>query len=119
MIPWYAWAYLALLGLIGAGRFVLDVRARHYGLAVLRLLAIVVLGYAVLVFFCHEGADIVFAAVLGLAIAVLAYRSFADARIVRRERLAPAAQLGVALGEAALMPAAVLGILAFWMQRSG
>ena len=89
MIPWYGWAYLALLCLIGAGGFVLELRAGRLRLALL------------------------------CAIAVLAQKSFADARATQREQLAPAGRLGVALGEAALLPAAVLGALAFWWQRGG
>ena len=119
MMPWYGWAYVALLCLIGAGGFVLEVRAGRLRLALLRVAAIFVLGFGVLLFFRGSGAGIAYALALLCAIAVLAQKSFADARATQRERLAPAGRLGVALGEAALLPAAVLGALAFWWQRGG
>lgn len=119
MIPWYGWAYLALLCAIGATRFVLNWKAAHRSLSVLRLAALVVLGYGVVAFFRQQGADSVFALLLLLAVVVFAQRSFADARIAQRRQLAPAARAGIALGDAALLPAAVLGAMAVWMQRGG
>lgn len=119
MIPGYAWAYLALLCLIGAGGFVLQVRAGHMRTALLRIAAIVVLGYGVLLFFRGSGAGVAYAMALLCAIAVLAQKSFADARVAQRAQLSPAARMGVALGELTLLPAAVLGALAFWWQRGG
>jgi hypothetical protein len=118
-MPWYGWAYLTLLCLIGAGGFVLETRAGRLRLALLRIAAILVLGYGVLLFFRGSGAGVAYALALLCAIAVLAQKSLADARTVQRGRLSPAARLGVALGEATLLPAAVLGALAFWMQRGG
>ena len=78
MIPGYAWAYLALLCLIGAGGFVLQVRAGHVRTALLRIAAIVVLGYGVLLFFRGSGAGVAYALALLCAIAR------ARAEIVRR-----------------------------------
>ncbi len=119
MIPWYAWAYLMLLCLIGAGGFLLELKARRHGLAVLRLAAIIVLGLGVTYYFRGSGAGIGFALALLAAVAVRAHKSWADARTVQRTALTPAGQLGVALGDALMLPAVLLGTLAWWMQRGG
>lgn len=119
MMPWYAWAYLALLCLIGAGGFVLEIRARRYLLAMLRLAAIVVLGFAVTYYFRGSGAGVMFALALLVAVAVRAHKSWSDARTSQHAALAPAGQLGVALGDGLMLPAVVLGALAFWAQRGG
>ncbi|MFC3716125.1 hypothetical protein ACFONC_08175 [Luteimonas soli] len=118
-MPWYAWAYLALLCLIGAGGFVAGLRAGRARLAFLYLAAVTVLAWGVALYFRGEGAGIAFGLALLCAIAVLARKSFADTRLAGNGQIAPAGQLGVALGQLLLVPGAVLGVLAFWMQRGG
>ena len=118
-MPWYGWAYLVLLCLIGVGGFALELRAGRLRLALLRVAAVVVLGVGVLLFFRGSGAGIAYALALLCAIAVLALRSFADARVAQPARLSPRGRACMAVGEAALLPAAVLGALAFWWQRGG
>ena len=116
-MPWYGWAYLTLLCLIGAGGFVAGLRGGHARLAMLQLAAITVLAWGVALYFRGEGAGVAYGLALLCAIAVLAYKSFADTRIADRERIAPAVRLGVALGQLLLVPGALLGALAFWAQR--
>lgn len=118
-MPWHGWAYLALLCLIGAGGFVADLRGGHARLALLRVAAVTVLAWGVALYFRGQGAGVAFALALLCAAAVLAQKAFADARLAEREHIAPAGRLGVALGQLALLPAAVLGALAFWAQRGG
>ena len=118
-MPWYAWAYLALLCLIGAGGFVAGLREGRAWLAFLHLAAVTVLAWGVALYFRGEGAGIAFGLALLCAIAVLARKSFADTRLAGNGQIAPAGQLGVALGQLLLVPGAVLGVLAFWMQRGG
>ena len=116
-MPWYGWAYLLLLCLIGAGGFVTGLRSGHARLAFLHLAAVTVLGWGVALYFRGEGAGIAYGLALLCAIAVLAQKSFADTRIAERERIAPAGRLGMALGQLLLLPGALLGALAFWAQR--
>ncbi len=118
-MPWYGWTYLVLLCLIGAGGFVADLRGGRGRLAWLRVAAVTVLAWGVALYFRGQGAGVAYALALLCAVAVLAQKSFADARIAERERIAPAGRLGVTLGQLALLPAAVLGALAFWAQRGG
>ncbi|HVI59459.1 MAG TPA: hypothetical protein VM619_11410 [Luteimonas sp.] len=118
-MPWYGWAYLVLLCLIGAGGFVADLRGGRARLAFLRLAAVTVLGWGIALYFRGQGAGVAFALALLCAAAVLAQKAFADARVAEREQVAPAGRLGIALGQLALLPAAALGALAFWIQRGG
>src|SRR5690606_28429035 len=57
-MPWYAWAYLALLCLIGAGGFVAGLREGRARLAFLHLAAVTVLAWGVALYFRGEGAGI-------------------------------------------------------------
>lgn len=116
-MPWYGWAYLMLLCLIGAGGFVAGWRGGHARLAVLQLAAVVVLGLGVGLYFRGGGAGVAYGLALLCALGVLAYKSFVDNRIADRERITPAGRLGMALGRLLLLPGALLGALAFWVQR--
>ena len=123
-MPWYGWAYLMLLCLIGAGGFVAGLRSGQARLAaarlaLLQLAAVSVLAWGVALYFRGEGAGIAYGLALACAIAVLAHKSFADTRVAERERIAPAGRLGMALGQLLLMPGALLGALAVWAQRGG
>src|SRR3546814_10039195 len=106
-MPWYGWAYLGLLCLIGAGGFVAGLRGGHPRLAFLHLAAVTVLAWGVALYFRGEGAGIAYGLALLCAIAVLARKSFADTRLGESEPLAPAGRLGVALGQLLLVPGAV------------
>src|SRR3546814_6966280 len=106
-MPWYGWAYLGLLCLIGAGGFVAGLRAGRARLAFLHLAAVTVLAWGVALYFRGEGAGIAHGLALLCAIAVLARKSFADTRLGESEQLAPAGRLGVALGQLLLVPGAV------------
>src|SRR3546814_1177639 len=57
-MPWYGWAYLGLLCLIGAGGFVAGLRAGRARLAFLHLAAVTVLAWGVALYFRGEGAGI-------------------------------------------------------------
>lgn len=123
-MPWYGWAYLALLGLIGAAGLVAGLRGGHaplaaVRLALLQLVAVAVIGWGVALYFRGEGAGIAYGLALLCAIAVLAQKSFADTRLAEDGRVALAGRLGAALGQLLLMPGALLGALAFWQQRGG
>src|SRR3546814_1308782 len=89
-MPWYGWAYLGLLCLIGAGGFVAGLRAGRARLAFLHLAAVTVLAWGVALYFRGEGAGIAHGLALLCAIAVLARKSFADMRLGESEQLAPA-----------------------------
>ncbi|WP_417472004.1 hypothetical protein [Luteimonas mephitis] len=118
-MPWYGWAYLVLLCLIGAGGFVAGLRSGHPLLALLQLAAVAVLGCGVALYFRGEGAGLAYGVALLCALGVLAYKTLADRRLAERARITPAGRLGMALGQLMLMPGAVLGALAFWAQRGG
>lgn len=105
--------------MIGAGGFVVGLRAGRARPAVLQLAAITVLAWGVALYFRGEGAGIAYGLALLCAIAVLAQKSFADTRADERERSAPARRLGLALAQLLLMSGALLGALAFWQQRGG
>src|SRR3546814_2815309 len=74
-MPWYGWAYLGLLCLIGAGGFVAGLRAGRARLAFLHLAAVTVLAWGVALYFRGEGAGIAHGLALLCAIAVLARKS--------------------------------------------
>src|SRR3546814_19202114 len=76
-MPWYGWAYLGLLCLIGAGGFVAGLRAGRARLAFLHLAAVTVLAWGVALYFRGEVAGIAPGLALLCAIAVLARKSFA------------------------------------------
>src|SRR3546814_7814316 len=88
-MPWYGWAYLGLLCLIGAGGFVAGLRAGRARLAFLHLAAVTVLAWGVALYFRGEGAGIAHGLALLCAIAVLARKSFADMRLGESEQLSP------------------------------
>ncbi|MDH5821812.1 hypothetical protein QFW77_02215 [Luteimonas sp. RD2P54] len=120
MMPWYAWAYLALLALIGLGNFAAGLRGgRRVVVAVLQLVAIAVIGLGVVLFYRGSGAGLGFMAALFVAVLVQARKSVADAVQLREQGLPPAARLGVALGGLALLPGIALGALAAWAQQGG
>src|SRR3546814_4835112 len=85
-MPWYGWAYLGLLCLIGAGGFVAGLRAGRVRLAFLHLAAVTVLAWGVALYFRGEGAGIAYGLALLCAIAVLARKSFADTRLGESEK---------------------------------
>jgi len=118
-MPWHGWAYLALLCLVGAGGFVAGARARRVRLACLQLAAIAVLAWGVALYFRGHGAGIAYGLALLCAIAVLALKDSADRRADAATPVAPATRLALAFGQLLLVPAAVLGALAFWSQRGG
>ena len=118
-MPWYAWAYLLLLALIGAGGFA---AARRDGtppwMAALRLATFVVLGYGVVAFHRADlGAGLGFAALLFVSVLLHAQKAAADAAQLRVRQLPAAARVGVALGSLALLPAIALGALAVWIRQ--
>jgi len=118
-MPWYGWAYLMLLCLIGAGGFVANLRGGHLRLAAAQLAAVTVLAWGVGLYFRGEGAGVAYGFALLCALVVLAYKTHADRHSAESRRITPAGRLGVALGQLLLLPGAVLGALAFWAQRGG
>ncbi|WP_255516486.1 hypothetical protein [Luteimonas suaedae] len=120
MMPWYAWAYLALLALIGVSNFLAGLRGgQRMGLLLLRLAAVAVLALGVVLFYRGSGAGLAFMAALFVAALLQAQKSVADAQQMREQRLPAAARIGVALGGLALLPAIALGALAVWIQQGG
>ncbi|MEZ0471179.1 hypothetical protein [Luteimonas salinilitoris] len=122
MMPWYAWAYLVLLALIGISNFLAGLRGgQRIGLLLLllRLAAVAVLALGVVLFYRGSGAGLAFMAALFVAALLQAQKSVADAQQMREQRLPAAARIGVALGGLALLPAIALGALAVWIQQGG
>src|SRR3546814_18328030 len=95
-MPWYGWAYLGLLCLIGAGGFVAGLRAGRVRLAFLHLAAVTVLAWGVALSFRGEGAGIAYGLALLFAIAVLERTSFVDTRLGASHTLAPPRRLVLA-----------------------
>lgn len=118
MIPWYAWIYVAVLGLVGTAEFHV---ARRGGVplrrAVLQLSAVVVLALGVGFFYYGRGAGFVYMLALLAAVLVLARKSTAMARAAHANAPPPAVRLGSALGGLAMLPAIALGALAVWIQQ--
>lgn len=119
MMPWYAWAYLGLLCLIAAGRFTSEARGGHPWPALLRMGTVFVFGLGVVLYYRGSGAGMVFALALAVAIIVQARRARSDARAMQQPGMPPGSRLGMALSDLTLVPAALLGALAFWIQHSG
>lgn len=120
MMPWYAWAYLMLLALIGAGGLVAARKARQpWSQALLPLAAIIVFGCGVVLFFRGSGAGLLFAFALFVATLLQARKAVADANAMRSQPLPAASRIGVALGALSLLPAIALGALAVWTQQGG
>ena len=120
MIPVLGWAYLALLALVGLSGFVLALRAGQSTLlAVLRLLAIGVLGWGVVLYFRDAGAGLGFATALFAAVLVLAHKSTADAQQAGELGLGRAGRAGVAINGLLALPAVALGALAIWVRHGG
>lgn len=118
-MPWYAWAYLGLLCVTAAGRFTFESRAGHPWLALLRMAAVFVLGLGVVLYYRGNGAGMLFALGLALAIAVQAHKTRSDTQAMQRSNIAPSSRLGVVLNDLVMVPAAIYGAVAFWMQRGG
>ena len=120
MMPWYAWAYLMLLALIGAGGFVATLRARRpVWRALLHVATIVVFAYGVMLYFRGGGAGTAFALALFVATLLQARKGVADANEMRSRRTTAASRFGVAAGALTLLPAIALGALAIWSQQHG
>ena len=118
MMPWYAWGYLLLLALIGAGGLVAMLRAkRSPWRALVHVATIVVFGLGVVLYFRGSGAGTVFAFALFVATLLQAQKGVADAHEMRRRRLPAVERVGVSLGALALLPAIALGALAIWIQQ--
>lgn len=117
-MPWYAWAYLLLLALVGRRDFLRRRRANGRPAAMLaRLAAMVVVMLGVALFYRGEGAGMVYMILLFLAALVLARMSAADA-LHMRENDAPADdRLMTALGSLALLPAIAMGAIAVWVRQ--
>lgn len=119
-MPWYAWAYVALLALIAAGGLVTTLRAqRPLPLGLLRFAAMVVFAYGVLAWHRGSGANTLFAGLLFAATLVQAQKAVADANELRVRRLPAPVRAGTALGGLAVLPAIALGALAVWSQMGG
>ena len=118
-MPWYGWTCLALLCLVGTGDFAAGVRARRLRSALLQLAAVAVLAWGVALYFRGHGAGIAFGLALLCAIAVLALKGSIDRRAGADAAVSPSTRLALAFGQLLLVPAAVLGALAFWSQRGG
>lgn len=117
-MPGYAWAYLLLLGGIGIGAFVADVRAARPVLrALLRLAAIAVLVLGVVLFHRGAGAGVLFMLALFLAVLVLAQLSVAEAQRMREQAIPARERVATALAGLATLPAIALGALAVWIQQ--
>lgn len=115
MIPWFAWAYLVLLALVGLSGFALVVRHRQsLPLALARLVAVGVLGWGVVLFFRDAGAGLGFAGALLVAALLLAHKSAADAQDAARMELPRPARIGVAINGLMMLPAVAMGALAIW-----
>ncbi|MCD9028756.1 hypothetical protein LDO26_11115 [Luteimonas sp. BDR2-5] len=120
MIPWPGWAYLALLALVGLSGFALALRAgQPKPLAALRLLAVGVLAWGVVLYFRDAGAGLGFAAALFAAVLVLAHKSTTDAQQARELGLGRAGRAGVAINGLLALPAVALGALAIWARHGG
>lgn len=119
-MPWYAYAYLALLALVGAGGFVSEVRTgRPAWLALVRLAATVVLGIGVVLYVRGgEGAGTGFAFALFLATLVHAQKAVSDHHVLQRAPAMPAPmRLAIAARSLSLLPAIALGALAVWSRQ--
>jgi|EndMetStandDraft_3_1072993.scaffolds.fasta_scaffold172466_2 hypothetical protein len=115
MIPWFAWAYLVLLALVGLSGFALALRAGEAKVpAVLRLGAVAVLAWGVLLYFRDAGVHFGFAGLLFVSVLALAQKSVADARQAEQMQLDRPARIGVAINGLVLLPAIAMGALAIW-----
>ncbi len=120
MIPWYGWAYLVLLALVGLSGFALTLRAgQSTPLALVRVAAMGVLMWGVVLYFRDAGAGPGVAVALIAAVLVLAHKSTTDLRDARRMQLKPAAQAGTAINGLLVLPAVALGALAVWSGHGG
>lgn len=118
MIPWFAWAYLALLALVGLSGFALTLRDRQSTLlAAARLIAVGVLCWGVVLFCRDTGAPLLFAGALCVAVLLLAHKSMTDAQDAARMNLARSARVGVAINGLLMLPAIAMGALAIWAGR--
>jgi hypothetical protein len=118
MMPWYAWAYLLLLALIGAGGLVAMLRARRpVWRALVHVASITVFAYGVVLYFRGGDAGTGFALALFVATLLQARKSVADAHEMRARPVTPASRIGVALGALTLLPAIALGALAIWSRQ--
>jgi hypothetical protein len=118
MMPWYAWIYLLLLALIGAGGFVSMLRARRpVWRALVHVATIVVFAYGVVLYFRRGDAGTAFAFALFVATLLQAQKGVADAHEMRVRPMTTASRVGVALGALTLLPAIALGALAIWRQQ--
>lgn len=118
MIPWFGWAYLALLALVGLSGCVLTLRDGQPSLpAAARLVAFAVLMWAVVLYFGDAGAGPGFAAALFAAIVVLAHKINIDLRDARRLQLGTAARIGVVINQLVTLPAIAAGALALWSRH--
>ncbi len=118
MIPWFAWAYLVLLALVGLSGFALTVRdGQSKLLAIARLAAVGVLVWGVVLYFRDAGAHVLFAGALFVAVLLLAHKSVSDAQDATRMKLDRSARAGVAINGLVVLPAIAMGALAIWAGR--
>jgi|GEM_PF-1340568 len=119
MIPWFAWAYLVLLTLVGLSGFALTVRdGQSKLLALARLVAVGVLCWGVVLYVRDAGAHVAFAGALFAAVVLLAHKSVADAQDATRMQLDRSARIGVAINGLVMLPAIAMGALAIWSGRN-
>lgn len=113
MIPWFGWAYLVLLVLVGLSGCALALRHRtSLPWAIARLLAVAVLVWAVVLFFRDTGAGLGFALALLAAAMLLVHKSATDAQDAARMELPGPARIGVAINGLLMLPAVAMGALA-------
>ncbi|MGY0561246.1 hypothetical protein ACW7G2_11080 [Luteimonas sp. A277] len=118
MMPWYAWAYLVMLALIGLAGFRARLRAGKRppaALGWLAAMAVVMLG--VVLFYRGAGAGLLFMGALLLSVLVLAQHSVAQAQRMREAPIPAGERLVTSLGGLATLPAIAMGAIAVWVRQ--
>lgn len=119
MMPWFGWAYLVLLALVGLSGLALSLRAGQSKLlALARLAAVAVLAWGVVLYVRDAGASVLFAGALFVSVLLLAQKSVADARQAQDLQLDRAGRAGVAINGLLMLPAVAMGALAVWSSRA-
>ncbi len=119
-MPWYAWAYLLMLALIGLAGFRSRLRAGARlaeALGGLAAMAVVMLG--VVLFHRGAGAGLLFMGALFLAALVLAQHSVAQAQRMREAPIPVGERGATARGGLATLPAIAMGAIAVWVRELG
>ena len=119
-MPWGAWLYLLLLVAVGVLHLAIELRARTPPLrALLRFVAVGVIGTGVVLFHRGEGAGTLYMLLLFLAALLVARKSVEDAHAARN-RVAdapPPPPPWLGLTRLALLPGIGWGALAVWVQQ--